>query len=174
MSVRTPEQKARNAAAQRARYAADPELYKKRNHQYYMAHQAARIEDAKAWYAENREQKRAWARKHRAENLETYRARERARWSPRRSLYGRLHPHGLSVADYEAMLDAQDNRCGICRVSFTETKAAIDHHHASGVVRGLLCGNCNVGIGHLREDPALFRAAIAWVEKNREKEEAAA
>ena len=173
MSARTPEQKARNAAAQRAKYAANPELFKERNHRYYMAHREQRLADAKRYYERDPQAKNEYRRRHRLENVEMYRARDRARWSPKRALYGRLRPHGLTVADYEAMLAAQGNACGICRRPF-EGIPAIDHHHASGVVRGLLCSNCNVGIGHLREDPALFRAAIAWVEKNREKAEEAA
>jgi len=45
----------------------------------------------------------------------------------------------------------------------------IDHDHLSGEVRGLLCGACNMGIGQLKDDPALLRAAATYIEQNRLK-----
>lgn len=54
--------------------------------------------------------------------------------------------------------------CAICQ-SFNNL--VVDHDHTTGKVRGLLCQNCNSAIGKLRESPALFSAALAYLEKHR-------
>lgn len=60
---------------------------------------------------------------------------------------------GLSIADYEAMATKQGNCCALCSqpesttVNGRRLRLAVDHDHASGQIRGLLCGACNRGLG---------------------------
>jgi hypothetical protein len=78
--------------------------------------------------------------------------------------------YGITYAQYEEMLDAQDGRCAICTRTETRTVAgrvfrlAVDHDAETGQVRGLLCTWCNMGIGHFDHDIARLRAAIAYLE----------
>lgn len=58
------------------------------------------------------------------------------------------------------MVKAQNNRCLICG---QEGDLVIDHDHATGVVRGLLCRGCNTGIGLLGDDCERMRSAIAYL-----------
>ena len=71
---------------------------------------------------------------------------------------------GLTEAQYVALFEAQQHRCAICGA---ERRAArnlsIDHDHATGVVRGLLCQDCNMGLGQFGDDPARLEAAAAYV-----------
>lgn len=70
------------------------------------------------------------------------------------------HKYGVSQRQVDEMTARQNGRCGICR----ETLALhVDHDHETGVVRGLLCGNCNRAIGLLAHDPSRMRAAIAYL-----------
>ena len=51
--------------------------------------------------------------------------------------------YGLTSDDYAALLAAQGGRCAICRAKPRSIRLAVDHDHASGAVRGLLCSRCN-------------------------------
>lgn len=67
----------------------------------------------------------------------------------------------MTLEAYLSMVDEQEGKCAICS---SPERLSVDHNHASGHVRKLLCNNCNVGIGHFRESPALLRAAAIYLE----------
>lgn len=79
---------------------------------------------------------------------------------------------GISLADYSAMVAAQDNKCAICdqpeqQMRGGKLKAlAVDHDHASGKIRGLLCADCNQAIGKFKEDRNTLLAAIRYLDKH--------
>src|SRR5258706_13393673 len=54
--------------------------------------------------------------------------------------------YGVSPAQFQAMIKAQDGRCAICRL---QKKLNIDHNHQTGETRGLLCHRCNTIVGAL-------------------------
>lgn len=79
-----------------------------------------------------------------------------------------LKLYGLTQSDYAALLQGQNGVCAIClkpeRFIDPRTgeprRLAVDHDHANGRVRGLLCGRCNRTLGHMDEDiDSLMRAA---------------
>lgn len=72
--------------------------------------------------------------------------------------------HGLTNAEYNNLLNKQNHRCAICKQPPTIKRLAVDHCHTTGKVRGLLCFNCNVGLGKFREDTALLRKAVVYLE----------
>ncbi len=75
---------------------------------------------------------------------------------------------GLSPEEYDALVDRHNGRCGICQGAPNGIGGLhIDHDHASGKVRGLLCHSCNVSIGHFRDDPDLLRQAAEYIELHR-------
>lgn len=84
--------------------------------------------------------------------------------------YALRYRYGLTEAQYEEMVQAQGGVCAICRErpltkrSGTPTdRLHVDHDPATGQVRGLLCGNCNRGIGMLQHDPERLRAALSYL-----------
>ena len=79
--------------------------------------------------------------------------------------YDIKHKYGLFPEEYNDMLEAQHNRCAICRKPFIDAQHAyIDHNHSTGVVRGILCHNCNTILGHAHDDPKVLRRAADYLE----------
>ena len=87
--------------------------------------------------------------------------------------YGRksalLARYGLSMAQYESILAVQSGCCAIClkSVDVINGKArhfSVDHNHTTGKVRGILCNNCNLGIGALGDRLELLQRAVVYLE----------
>ncbi len=82
--------------------------------------------------------------------------------------------YGISIEEYDRMLEAQGNVCAICKLPERATNKrsgrvhnlAVDHCHDSGKVRGLLCSNCNTAIGLLKENADLFQSAVNYLKEN--------
>lgn len=76
--------------------------------------------------------------------------------------------YGISLADYLKMLEAQNGRCKICGTDTPGGKGTfhVDHCHNSEKVRGLLCHNCNVGLGHFKDSKTLLLKATLYLEEN--------
>lgn len=73
--------------------------------------------------------------------------------------------YGISLESFEQMLEDQEGCCFICRKPFEqESDAHLDHCHVSGSVRGLLCSNCNNGLGRFLDNPEFLRRAADYLE----------
>ena len=112
----------------------------------------------------------AWkARLHRERLGKAEIARRRKRYRPA------IRRHGLTTAEKIAWLDETGWKCFVCGDPFADvSEARVDHDHGCCPTslgscgkcrRGLLCGNCNSGIGMLRDDPALLEAAAAYLRR---------
>lgn len=79
---------------------------------------------------------------------------------------------GISLAEYGQMLVAQGGKCAICDQEETATRSGsvkalqVDHDHKTGKVRGLLCSDCNTGIGKMKENREALIAAIKYLDKH--------
>jgi hypothetical protein len=79
--------------------------------------------------------------------------------------------HGLTLEQYEQMLDAQQGVCAICgrpdhrqaTSNGTLRRLCVDHKHGTALVRGLLCTDCNHALGLLDDSPDLLWRAIAYL-----------
>ena len=91
-----------------------------------------------------------------------------------------LRKYGLTAEDWQKMADAQNNLCAICgkpetrKTLKTVRRLAVDHDHLTNNVRALLCGACNAGLGHFKDDASLMRKAIAYLEHHAGKSSASA
>jgi recombination endonuclease VII len=94
-------------------------------------------------------------------------ARRRQRWATDADFRDRCRArsHGLSLQDYRAMFERQGKVCGICKTP--GKPLCVDHCHATGKVRGLLCRDCNLGLGNYKDNPVFTRAATAYLEASR-------
>jgi Recombination endonuclease VII len=83
----------------------------------------------------------------------------------------RARRYGLSLEEFRAILERQGNACAICKRS--GVRLYIDHCHVTRMVRRLLCGKCNTGLGFFGDDPVRLRAAADYLEAARGEHEAA-
>jgi hypothetical protein len=75
--------------------------------------------------------------------------------------------YGITLAEYNKLLSDQNDVCAICKgVNKNGRRLFVDHHHATGKVRALLCVGCNSAIGLLKEDAKLARILADYLEKH--------
>jgi hypothetical protein len=172
---------------------------KEKSRQYYLKNREKALAKAKEQYHRDPEARkaaaRAWEARQRAENLEEYRAKKSANQQARREAdpegykreiregearrharnpLDRMNRHlkyhyGLTVEQYQAMVEAQGNRCKICERGPEETgskRLCVDHDHKTGKVRSLLCHYCNKALGHLEDSVERLQAAIEYLQKS--------
>jgi hypothetical protein len=79
---------------------------------------------------------------------------------------------GLCPEDYQALLDKQDGRCAICGAREGHRscrgrgcRLAIDYDRRTGLPRGLLCNNCNRGLGRFKDSVALLETAVRYLKR---------
>lgn len=71
--------------------------------------------------------------------------------------------YGISREEYEDILVNQDYVCAICKKEIG-WEAAVDHCHNTDKIRGLLCRNCNLGLGGFKDNIETIKKAIFYVE----------
>jgi hypothetical protein len=98
--------------------------------------------------------------KHRNYDRRRYKRREASR-----VVYQYRKLYGITKDQYDAMLAEQGGRCLLCfGINADGRRLSVDHNHKTGKVRGLLCSQCNTGIGLFRDNPELLRMAIQYIE----------
>jgi hypothetical protein len=143
----------------------------------------------KAWYENNKDRVREYARRTRerrnARQRELYREDAERREAIKAQVreYRRNNPgkkrrvdlaanYGITPEDYAAMLAAQGGGCAICGAAEGTEKRIkylhVDHDHETGKVRGLLCHLCNLGIGKFQDDPELLVKAAHYLSHYKE------
>lgn len=80
---------------------------------------------------------------------------------PRRKKRQRLRKYGLTIEQFDAMRDGQRHVCAICGLK--PNRFHVDHCHTRGQVRGLLCNNCNLGLGKFRDSIETLERAILYL-----------
>lgn len=86
---------------------------------------------------------------------------------PRSHEIARLKKYGLTPDTYNAMLAAQNNGCAICgKVPHSKSYLVVDHCHYSGIVRELLCSQCNALLGFANDNTETLAKAIDYLKKH--------
>jgi hypothetical protein len=79
---------------------------------------------------------------------------------------------GIDLNDYIRMAVEQNNLCAICGRPETQKRGgkvkalSVDHNHTTGAIRGLLCSDCNTGLGKLQDSQTVLYAAIAYLDRH--------
>lgn len=73
--------------------------------------------------------------------------------------------YGITLAQYVALFHQQGGVCSLCQKMDTESGKPlfVDHDHATGKVRGLLCSTCNFGLGYFKDDVSMLERAIEYL-----------
>lgn len=166
------------AANRRAKYHADPAERERRKAQG-RAPEANR-EYMREYYKQNKEKFQQYQR----DTAERRNARRRERYATdpefraeclrlaklrdKESIrdYRLRKQYGITAAEYDEQLELQSGGCAICRVQIGDKsgrRLAIDHCHDTGRVRGILCGECNLGLGKFQDDAILLGRAIQYL-----------
>jgi hypothetical protein len=85
-----------------------------------------------------------------------------------------LTQRGVTIEEYEEMWSRQNGVCAICNHPETAhnrngniTTLAVDHDHATGVRRGLLCSSCNLLLGQVEKDKERIQAILLYIDEHK-------
>lgn len=119
-----------------------------------------RKESKRLWVENNLERRREIVRNHK--RLPKSKAKTR--------LDHVLRSYSLTEEQLIEMMDKQKGCCDICGDSLVNPDSkrfyTVDHNHNTGITRGLLCNECNLAIGNLKEDKNIFIRAIEYLDKH--------
>jgi hypothetical protein len=150
------------------------EKAKTQYHAYYERNKEAVKLRAKLYRLNNPEKMKQYAKTSRVKHRDAMRAYD-AEWKRR---WRREHPErsseikwawevkrkfGMTRERFAEMLANQDGLCAICRGDNKARRLHIDHDHTTGEIRGLLCNNCNLLLGHALDSAERLTAAIAYL-----------
>ena len=97
-----------------------------------------------------------------------------SRYKARQKNWSLQKRYKISADDFQSLMISQNSCCAICNIHISEHQAnrdkevnfAVDHCHQTGIVRGLLCYRCNMGLGYFKDNPELTQAATNYLTKN--------
>lgn len=140
----------------------NPEKSKESKRRSHIAHRKQDADRSRRWKAAHREQVNASRRRRRAKNRREDKVKARVGKEKVTARARQLRrKFGLTVVEYNSILESQGGVCAICGVPPKPTRQhAVDHDHTTGRIRGVLCGICNIELGRIRDDRNwLLRAA---------------
>jgi hypothetical protein len=71
--------------------------------------------------------------------------------------------YGITVEDWDWLWAEQNGRCAACQIDLNTVKVCVDHDHKTNEVRGLLCNECNHGLGKFKDDAETLMRAAQYV-----------
>lgn len=114
-------------------------------------------------YAQDQEHRKAvneqnskWAKANRV----SINARLKATNTPKK--HRLRNTYGLTLDQYQALLDQRNGICDCCGLP---GDLVLDHDHATGKLRGVICPNCNLGIGHFKDSEERLEKAIEYLRR---------
>lgn len=114
----------------------------------------------KEWWAANREDQNKKQR-------ERYRLNKH-RYKFKTTADHRLIKYGVSQEAFDAMLEEQQQCCPLCSCVLDQS-ASVDHCHSTGKVRGILCKQCNLGLGLFYDKIETFERILVYLKRNNDE-----
>ncbi len=79
----------------------------------------------------------------------------------------KLKKYGITDVEYQKIIKTQNNRCEVCGNEEKERpKMPIDHNHATGKFRGVICSRCNRVLGAVDDEATLLRKLAEYLERH--------
>ena len=162
----------------------DPEKYKQYQAAYRLRTREVKKVKHRAWYERNRSRVLAHAKLYRQNNVEAIDAKKKQYYLKNRdAILVQLKKHRqskeyqarrfgwllnreykLTPEQYDKMLASQGGVCAACkRKCAAKSRLGVDHDHATGIVRGLLCGKCNSALGLLGDSAERVQALADYI-----------
>lgn len=142
-----------------------PEVKRARGREWYKKYSDRIKQERKARYAAKRGEILAQMKEYRAKNPDKIRERNRKQRAKHPPQYWvakeRLRLYGITEIQYQDQHQIQQGGCALCGVQ--SRSLAVDHDHATGAIRGLLCGSCNGGLGLFKDNQAVLLKAIEYL-----------
>lgn len=107
-------------------------------------------ETNKVWRANNKDVKAEYNRRY---NLQNQEAIKNNRY---------IYKYNITLEEFRCMVAQQGGRCRVCDEQEGES-LHIDHNHATGEIRGLLCKSCNMALGLFNDDAKSLQGAINYI-----------
>ena len=134
-----------------------PDYYKKMMKEYYLNHKS----EIKAYRLKNKDKialnHKIWHAKNRTSILKKKRNRNL------------IKSYGISELSYKYLQEMQGNRCAICgkesNLGGPGNRLQVDHCHDTNMVRGLLCGDCNLGLGKFHDNIDSMLKAVSYLQE---------
>ncbi len=103
------------------------------------------------------------------DNATKWRAKNKNRY---KEIYHYSHlkrTYGLLLVDYLKLIKIQNNRCAICNTKnkYPFKRLSVDHCHKTNKIRGLLCANCNTGLGYFKDKWSILNQAVKYLKQRR-------
>lgn len=86
----------------------------------------------------------------------------------KKQIYNRRHRYGIEQGEYDYMVLKQGFECPICHSQLHNGNTVIDHNHGNELTRDIICNNCNVGLGHFKDDPDIVDSAYKYLKSHSE------
>jgi hypothetical protein len=139
----------------------------------------------KGYYKKNKKkitlENKKWAKEH-PEKVKQAKKKWKLKNPDKVKAYGKSHPkkydsakerimhikrfYGITLEQYDKMFEEQGGVCAICDgINKDGRRLFIDHDHKTGKIRGLLCCNCNRGVGSFRDSVNNLQRAIIYLSK---------
>ena len=136
--------------------------YDRARYQERSAAEKARVAE---WRRQNPERAKAIGAAWREKNRQAIRDAARAKRAASPGDARRRRALGFDGPAFRALFAKQGACCAVCRVT-EAAKWNLDHSHATGIARGVLCNKCNLSLGLLSDDPVRLRAAADYLERH--------
>lgn len=105
--------------------------------------------------------------RNRCKACEKIRSKKWSTYNPhKRKILDLRNKYGLTLKQFQEIKDKQNNKCAICEDDLDHgLKTHVDHCHKTGIVRGVLCVQCNHGLGKFKDNVQIIQSALKYLKK---------